>query len=372
MPLTQGTVQVIHLNGSHYRMGYQHGRQVAPLRSHVIHAIEARFAQLEQDQPDTAFESLVQETRLTLQQLDPATMDFIRGLAQGLALDFEGLLRYNLVAFLRDALISRRFPAGAVTGSEEGCTTWAAAGPATVDRRPVLAKNRDYRVEHLPLQLVARARPTRGYRYTYVTSAGSPGVFVAGFNEAGLALADTHVPSRDVGPGLPTYALAMHLLEEQATVRSAIDYLQATPRLGRNNLLLVDAGGDMALFELGYHSCATLESEEAAVLVNTNHFNSPIMQPYFTDIAPPVEQGSTFQRYEKVREVLSQFYGQISVPLAQRFMAGHDGPLSSLCRHPSADSDTCTISTMLFLPAQRQMLFCHGQPCQGQYQTFSY
>jgi isopenicillin-N N-acyltransferase-like protein len=366
------SAQVIRIQGNHYQMGYQHGRQVQSLRPYIIKAIEARFVQLEQDGADEAFEMLVGETHQVLQKVDPLTVDIIRGLADGLALEFDQLMRYNLAAFLRDVLTTRQHAAhDREAGASEGCTTWAATGSATVHSYPILVKNRDYNLEHLPLQVVVQAEPEVGYRYTYVTSAGSPGVFVAGFNEAGLAVADTHVSSTDVGPGLPTYALSMHVLEEHRTVRSALTYLQATPRLGRNNLLLADATGDIALFEIGHHHSAVLEAE-AGLLVNTNHYRSPVMRDYFVETEPQSLQGNTFQRYQKVKDTLTEAYGRIDVTVAKQLMATHAGSLASICRHPLPGSETSTISAMLLLPVQRQMLFCHGQPCQGSYCVFDY
>jgi isopenicillin-N N-acyltransferase-like protein len=360
-------VRVITLKGDHYQMGYQHGRRVMPLRPHIIEAMTARFVQLGQDGADANFERLIAETRQVLETVDPATIALVRGLADGLALDFDRLLRYNLVAFLRDALVTRKI----LRGSSEGCTTWAVTGPATADGQPILAKNRDYRLEHLPLQVVVWAEPAQGYRYTFVTSAGSPGVFVAGFNEAGLAVADTHVSSSDVGAGLPTYALSMHLLEEHGSVRSALAYLQVMPRLGRNNLLLADAGGNIALFEIGHRHSAVIEAE-AGLLVNTNHYRSPVMQPYFVDTDPPARRGNTFQRYQKIEESLVGAYGRIDLTLAKQLMAAHADGLGSICCHPSPASETSTIAAMIFLPTQRQMFFCHGQPCQGEYYAFAF
>ncbi len=366
------TSQIIHIKGDHYQMGYQHGQQVKPLRRHIVKAIEARFAQLEQDDPDETFEALVWETQQVIQTVDPSTVAVIRGLANSLDLEFDKLLRYNLVAFLNDALTTRRCQINQKNAeTSEGCTTWAAARPATANGQPILVKNRDYRLEHLPLQIVVRAEPATGYRYTFITSAGSPGVFVAGFNEAGLAIADTHVSSTDVGPGLPTYALSMHILEDHKTVYSALDYLQSMPRLGRNNLLLADANGDIALFEIGYRSGAVVKAE-AGILVNTNHFNSPVMQPHFVDTSPQALQGNSFRRYDKVKGVLTDAYGHIDADTAQQLMASHANPLASICCHPSSHSDTSTISAALFLPGQRRMLFCHGQPCQGTYRSFAY
>ncbi len=362
--------QVIFLSGDHYQMGQQHGLQVAWLRRYIIEAIEARLAQIERDNPDAAFEALVEETRQVLRTADPATIDFIRGQADSLELEFDWLLHYNLVNFLRDALTTRR-PSEANGGSIGECTTWAARSPATADGLPLLVKNRDYHLEHLPLQVVARAEPRNGYRYIYVTSAGNPGVFVAGLNEAGLAVADTHVPCPDVGPGMPTFALSMHILEEHRTVTSALNYLQLMPRLGRNNLILADAEGQMAVFENAHSRSSVLEAENSFVLA-TNHFNSLALQDCFVDTEPPSLRGNTFHRYQTVKEALTTTLGQVDLDFAKQLMASHAGSLASICRHPVPEANSSTISTIILLPVQRQIHFCHGQPCQAEYRVFDF
>lgn len=361
--------QVIYVHGNHYQMGLQHAQQVAHLLPAIQTAIDARYVQFERDQPDAAFDSIVKKTIALLQVDDPATLAFIRGQANGLNIDYERLLHYNLITFLRDLLITRNALKSrqASDTDQEGCSTWAATGAATEDGHPILVKNRDYSTEHLPLQLVVRAEPEHGYRYTYITSAGSPGVFVAGFNEAGLAIVDTHVSSTDVGPGLPTYALSMHMLEKYNTVRSALEYLKSTPRLGRNNLLLADATGDVALFEIGHRQFAVLEAEND-FLINTNHFVSAKMRSCFVDAQSEALRGSTFKRYALLKQLLTQTHGHIEIPFAQKTLGMHaDDPLASTCRHPTFGEATSTISGVIILPVQRQMLFCHGSPCDGEY-----
>jgi len=384
------------LRGDHYTMGRQHGRQVKQLRPHIVEAIEARFRQIERDGPDARFEALLRETREVLETLDAPLLDMIRGQAEALEFEFDTLLRYDLVAYLRDALTTRHrngasgelvrhrngasgeLARKAVDG--EGCTTWAATGSATANGQPMLVKNRDYRLEHLPLQIVVRATPGSGYRYVYSGSAGSPGVFCGGINQAGLAIADTHVSSTDVGPGLPDYALMMHILESYGDVSSALDYVRSVPRLGRNNLIMADARGHLAVFEIGHRTCGALETHEGT-LVNTNHFASPGLQTCFVDTNPPQTEGNSFHRYEKVTNELRAARGRIDVRFAQRLMATHEGPLASICRHPRAgsapsewpsedDGESATVSTSIFLPALRKMLFCHGLPCRGHYDDF--
>jgi isopenicillin-N N-acyltransferase-like protein len=353
------------LHGDPYTMGRQHGQQVRNLRPQIVEAIDARFRQLEEDGPDTRFESLVQDTRALLETVDTPLLDMIRGQAEGLAFDFDTLLRYDLIAFLRDDLLVRH------ALDAEGCTTWAASGSATADGEPILAKNRDYRPDHLPLQHVVRAMPAAGYPYLYVSSAGSPGVFSAGINQAGLAIADTHVYSTDLGPGLPSFALMMHILEGHERVSSALEYLRAVPRLGRNNLILADAIGHLAVFECGHTRYGLIESHDGS-LVNTNHFSSHDMRDCFVAVGPPQARGRSLGRYETVRHALAGAQGLVDVAFAQRLAAEHDGPLGSICCHPAADTNATTISASIFLPRQRQMHFCHGLPCQGSYDAFSF
>jgi isopenicillin-N N-acyltransferase like protein len=351
------------LQGDPYAMGWQHGQQVRRLRPQIAEAIALRFCQVEQDDVDDCFDRLLRETREVMQQIDAPLLAMIRGQAEALDFEFETLLRYDLVTYLRDDLLVRR------TLSSEGCTTWAASGKCTSDRQPILVKNRDYRPEHLPLQVVVRATPEHGYRYAYVSSAGSPGVFSAGINQAGLAVADTHVYSSDLGPGLPDYALMMHLLEDHDRVSSALDYLRSVPRLGRNNLILADEQGHLAVFESGNHRYGLFEAHGGA-LVNTNHFASAEMQEFSVNVDPPDARGRTFRRYGSVAAALHEVWGGVDVPFAQQLMASHDGPLSSLCCHPEANTHVTTISASIFLPAQRKLLFCHGLPCQGHYDDF--
>jgi hypothetical protein len=354
--------RVLSLRGDHYTMGLQHGCQVRDLRPLIDHVIESRFRQSAQYGPDERFEELVRRTAEVLHQNDAPLLDMIRGQAEALGLEFETLLRYSLVTYLRDHLLICR-PAS------EGCTGWAATGSAAADGQTILVKNRDQRPEQLLLQIVARAAPQTGYRYVYSGSAGSPGVYCAGINEAGLAVADSYVSSTDLGPGLPDFSLMMHVLERYDSVAAAVDYLRAVPRLGRNNLILADARGHLAVFEIGHRAYGLRETADG-VLVNTNHFISPEMQVSFVEVDPVGIKGNSFSRYRSVTRALEASWGRIDVPFAQRLMASHRGRLARLCRHAREGLEVTTISTSIFLPARRLMIFCHGLPCREGYDEY--
>jgi hypothetical protein len=173
-----------------------------------------------------------------------------------------------------------------------------------------------------------------------------------------------------MGPGLPDYALMMHLLENHGAVSSAVEYLRSVPRLGRNNLILADAQGEVAVFESGHRGYGLFRTTLGA-LVTTNHPLSPALRDHYVDLSPAVAKGNSFRRYDRVSEALRVAHGQIDVAFAQRLMATHDGPLASVCRHPMEGCDSATIASCIFEPAQRSMLFCHGLPCQGTYEAFA-
>jgi hypothetical protein len=358
------SVKIIKVSGTHYEMGQQHGLQVRKLRPLIVEAIRSQFSQIEGDNPDKRFESLLRETIELLQGIDLSILEMIQGQAEGLDLKFETLLRYGLATYLWDDLVARRLR------GKESCTTWAASGPATADGKPILAKNRDSTLEQLPLQLVVKAIPSTGYRYAYVTSAGSPGVFCAGMNEVGLAVADTSVCTSDVGPGLPDYSLMMHILEEHNSVRSAVDYLRSVTRMGRNNLILADTSGDLAIFEIGHNSYGLIEADNH-MLVNTNHFVGPQLRHQWVEREKLHLQGSSQRRHQVVRAALMEAYGQVDAAWARALMARHGCPLDSLCRHTELGGHLITISATIFLPAERDFWTCFGYPCQGSYRLFS-
>ncbi len=346
-------MRVIQLHGSHYQMGLQHGRQLADLRSAVAEAAENRLSAL-QDRPTGA---LLDELEKVWAVSARSTIDMLAGMAVGLDLDRNLLFRYAAASYLQDRLRDSQ--------GTEGCTVWAASDAATAGGAPILTKNRDFNAVHLKLQVLALATPQDGYRYLYVTGAGSPGVYSSGMNEKGLAVADSYVSCSDNGPGLPRYSLMMDLLEHHSSVASALDYLKAAPRMGPGNLVLADASGAMAVFEVG-HSHWGVVPPATDFVVATNHFVTPVLREYSGRRARSGTDGESEARYRSASEWLADVWGRIDGDEAQRIMSYHSDLEGGICRHDTGDGGS-TISNVIFFPAERSLLFCNGRPCEGGY-----
>lgn len=350
-------MRILNLAGDAYTIGRQHAAQVADLRPQIEAAMQVRLAALRQK--NVPLQPYLDETARIWEAHAAGTLAMLHGMADTLALPWEQFFPYTIASYLTDRLKSLQGP--------EGCTSWAAAGEATRDGAPLLVKNRDYRPDHLPLQCLARVRPADGHAYLCLTSAGSPGVFSSGINAAGLAVADTHVVSKDIGPGIARYSLMMQILERFSATAEAAAYIRALPHFGDGTLVLADAGGDMAAVELA-HSAQALRPAQDNFVVSTNHFSAPQTAPLWVDSNPPRLQGNSLRRRQVVEAALQAARGQVDVPWAQALMAQHGDGLSAICRHPELEAHSVTISTVVFLPRQAALHVTSGLPCQSPYE----
>jgi predicted choloylglycine hydrolase len=346
-------LRTLNLSGDAYSLGQQHGAQIADLRPHILRALELRLAALRQK--DIPLADYMDEVAQVWEIHTPDTLAMLHGMAGSLSLPWEDYFTYTIASYLTDRLKDQQH--------FEGCTTCAAAGESTRDGAPLLVKNRDYRPDHKMLQCLAQIKPAHGHPYLCLTSAGSPGVFSSGMNATGLAVADTHVSSNDIGSGIARYSLMMHLLEQCSRVSEAMGYLATVPHFGDGTVILADAQGDMAVFELA-HSVQAVRRPSNGFLVSTNHFSAPETKTHWVDSNPPRLQGNSQARRHRVEAALLESLGQVDVPWAQALMAQHGDDLSAICRHPEVEAHAVTISTVIFLPQQVCLYVADGLPCQ--------
>ena len=353
-------MKVLTLEGDHRTMGLQHGEQVRDLRPLILEAVHRRLEALA---PYTAvLEPQVQELTTVWEAHASSTLEMLQGIAEALNVGWETLFQYTIASFLEAQVSDREFP-------PDGCTVWAAAAPITKHGMPMLVKNRDGVPHDRALQCLVRARPTRGYRCTYLTSAGSPGVFSSGMNEAGLVVADTHVASSDLGPGIARCAVMLEVLERYNSVRAALDYLRQVPHIGDGTLVLLDVTGSMAVFEAG-HSVQGVIWPERGLAVSTNHFVSGPLRERWEARELPERRGASQQRYARVVAALQAVRGLVDVAWAQGFMADHGGADGGICRHAEADSGVATLSCAIHLPQERTLLVADGPPCRTRFKAW--
>lgn len=318
---------------------------------------------------DPSVRARVQEVREAWQELTPGTLAQIEGMAQVYQIPSEDLLTTVLGTYLK----SGDRAAGRARGDSpdvpsDGCTTLALTG-----ERPLLAKNRDNDPRYLDLQTVLRVRPEQGYRWLALSTAGAPGVHSSGMNEVGLSVADTHVASSDVGPGMPRFSTMMHVLQECRTTAEAVERMLSTPQMGLGTITVVDEQGEAAVVECGYRTTVlapptpgTTPDQAGSGVVATNHYTDAVLSTCGLGPEDGTPAVSSLARRTAVDRLLSgPGVGRAEV---KQILSSHigfdgvDGQEGSVCQHgPGLRSET--ISTIIFDPVARRLDLCLGRPC---------
>lgn len=253
---------LIDAGGTPTEIGVAHARATMHLREDVADWIEHVSGRHSLRDPEVRRH--LTDAEKTLNRRAPGTLEQIAAMAEEFNLASEGLLLAVLGSYL-DCLNGK--PALSAHDAD-GCSTIAWSGSAS---NPVLGKNRDNNRRFLHMQTVLRVTPNKGNRWLALSTAGAPDAHSSGMNERGLAIADTHVPSRDVGPGLPRFTLMAQVLQECGDVTTALELLTDLPHMGFGNLILADATGAIATVESGYQSIQVRRKTDHH-LAATNHF----------------------------------------------------------------------------------------------------
>ncbi|MBM4430505.1 MAG: hypothetical protein FJ026_09200 [Chloroflexi bacterium] len=361
-------MHVLKVEGTPYEMGRQHGAHALGWRTSLLRKIHQRLQPLAQN---AEVETWFREAVGLLQEAGRPFLEYAQGQADELEVPPDLFLRFCLASYVEDRQKSMS-PGGlrtsALRDAAEGCTTWAASGDWLEMGGTLLVKNRDQRLDQLGLQRLVYARPAHGHVYVGLTTLGWPGLASSGLNAAGLGVADTHVRSTDLGPGLPRWWLMMVILEQFSTVGEAVAYLQTAPRLGNGNLVLADATGAMAVFEEGHAQFGLRGPEEnEGYVVSTNHFVSDVLKDKCR-LEGLGKKGDTLARKARMEAALAEAKGRVSPAWARAMMSSVDG-LGALCWQ-DLERNVGTISTAVLSPNRHTIWVRHGRLCHGRFQRF--
>ncbi len=273
----------------------------------------------------------------------PEAMAECAGIAGGFGLEPAQVFDFLHLGCLADLA---QHPADGAPVDTDGCTAFARDG--------VVAKNRDFRPEHVALQRVfTQADPSWGGRSVLcLGSLGAPGAWSSGMNSDGFALADTQIATAAHGPGMLRYFLMNRLLSACATVAEALTMIRALPHAGGGSLVMADASGAAASVELRH---GRVDITQGVVLAHTNHYEAaPEVLPSVAHSAPRVAALRAALREDPAREA--------------RKLLGMHAPVA-LCRH--APDPSPTLAGAVWDAVARRAMIALGPPCCTPWRTFA-
>lgn len=362
MPIDPTPSTPVHLLGDAYARGRAQAAACPDQIGHVREAVAHRLAETRDALARPDVRAFVDGQRTATSVMYPEILDEIRGIADGFGLEAAAVFDYLHCSSAMDlAQLEEHRP--------DGCTSFAVTGAGGA---ALVAKNRDYRPEHIPIQRVMRhADPAWGGRELLVIgSLGSPGNFSSGMNSDGLAVTDTASRTIDMGVGFHRYFLLTWLLVGCRTVDEALTAIRRTTHTGSGLLLLGDATGAVAAVELG-HRAIGFEYKSSGRIGRSNHFVTPAMTPRNLSVpSSAASRANSIARYPRLLRRLEAMPPAPGVEDARAVLAHHgeDGG-SAFCRHGGDDLAT-TIAGAVWDTGARRLFMAAGVPCSAPWRRY--
>jgi isopenicillin-N N-acyltransferase-like protein len=335
-------------------LGRQHGEQAATqIRGYLDYLAESLQVTREQlRQRALNFQPL-------FEKLCPDLLTEAAGLAEGAGLT----LADALVAQLRGELAQV---------SDGACTTFAISQFGTTTNTTYVGQTSDNPPELEQFGYVLKLRPIDKPALLMWTFGGMLGYH--GINEHGVC---HFANALGGGPGwkfaLSHYPLK-RLILQQRSLGEVLQLMREFPVCSNGNYMLADCSGASLDVELTSGG-PFLPAGDKRFLFHSNHFLCP---EYACDANWQFSLPDSFPRLGRMRALVEQKWGSISLQDVQRFLADHDGYPVSICRHshegpngPMLGSSGKTVAALIAEPEQRRLHVALGNPCQNPFVTYS-
>ncbi len=349
----RGGLLVLHLKGTSYERGFQHGSLLADQIFASFSKEMTKYSLLYgQGNVEAGMKLLRDSTQLMKPYVTPALRKEIQGIADGAAskdkdITFDDILLMNCVSNVLLFPHGLADPAAATMHEpfSDNCSAFAAWGNATADGKLIYGKNTDLGVMTMPdFPVVIINEPQTGYASICPSFPGVVTV-ASGMNEAGLAVGSNFSGSKNATMrGTPAFFLVRVILDNAASIDDAITILSTFPRQRGMNFIVADGKAkDAVVVEVSGTELAVRHGQEDTICA-TNHFNCyPGWQGYsghnmvpgqaaaykLNDISTiekwqeSVKQAdpSSFARYQRLKDLLEGNYGEIDAAKATSIMS---------------------------------------------------
>jgi hypothetical protein len=276
----------------------------------------------------------------------PQLVEELRGMAEGLDMDFMSLFAYNCKSEI------------SVMARASGCSTIGYQG----NQKMVLAHNEDGNDLERGRMYVAHVTPPSGVSFIAFVYPGLLPGNGPGFNSRGVVQTTNYIEPRAVGDGVPRYLIGRAILEALSLDQAVEMATEKGRAFSWHHNLASLPDGILLSVETYPGRFDVLEVE--GTYAHTNHFLHPEMAgDGGATLDVPYESSLTRMR------VLQKTFEAQGAPTTADAMLDclslHEGRPYSPCRHPEGDIHGITLGTAVFMAPELAMTLYHGNPCQG-------
>lgn len=339
------------VSGTPYEQGVRQGEAFRDLIQNNITAVREDLEKSELN--IERYENLTLRNAAFLSRAQPDQWEEMKGIAVGAEVPFDDILLINVPTYFLKSCCGQE------------CSMILARGNATADGLTYLVKNRDMSIQ---IEQV-----TVEYHYpdgTSIAEVGGAGIVTypaLGVNSAGLTVTSTGFWSPKVDVCLDDvdsrhiFVNLHHLLRSCSTTEEALKFLDSYPRMNGLNLIAADEKSAV-LVETTRNDYLVQWADESGILYRTNHYmlgEHVVLNKEFE------EYPSTFMRYKRIGQMLSENKRKIRFQDLVRIMSDHENsPINGICRHANPLAPAETVSCSICCLEDRELFNTPGNPCE--------
>lgn len=343
------------VSGTPKQMGQQHGEQA---RVRIVGFLGFLGESLKLTEKVIA--SRATRFRGEFQKWYPQLLEEVAGLAEGAGIHTDLALACQL--------------RGELAGlSDGGCTTFAISPRGTANGETLIGQTSDMSAEIRNYGYVLRVRPDDRPDALMWTFGGMIGYH--GVNEHGVA---HFANALGGGPGwkfAPSHYPLKRRILELRSVSEITDCLQDTPVCSNGNYMLCDGSGEILDVEMTSAGPFPIEDSGVGFLAHSNHY---LCAEHACEANYQKSLPDSFPRLDRMRTLISQKFGSITLEDVKQFLSDHDGEPVSICRHPHEGygddilpASGHTVAAMIAEPARGRLHVSAGNPCEVPFLTYS-
>jgi hypothetical protein len=330
----RGDLYVMHLKGSQYEIGYQHGI----LMSEEIKqgAVEFYADPINGGRKSHSLKLWLIKQYLNKKVYNPIKktqtkdlLDQLKGIADGSGVSYKTIFKANhhtavnmvMTPVLIKQYLKKFNKLGIKVG---GCSTFVATKGATSDGKTIVGRNTDYGgIEGWPkYQTVSFVEPDNGFKYVQIGTAGVL-MWAPGMNEKGIVVCAHYMIYDDIIPnGLSIAAFTDEFLRKAENLDDALNILHKNPRGVSCGFVITDGKTKDAFAAEVSTGKATIRRMENNRVIMTNMAVSEEKRQIDFVSKFNLNEGCP-GRYRRLIQLIDENYGNINVNKAAEFMGDH-------------------------------------------------
>ena len=330
----RGGLYVMHLKGSPYEIGYQHGI----LMSEEIKqgAVEFYVDPINGGRKSHSLKLWLIKQYLNKKVYNPIkkaqTQDLLeqlKGIADGSGVPYNTIFKANhhtaVTMVMTPVLIKQYLKKFNKLGIKiGGCSTFVATKEATSNGKTIVGRNTDYGgIEGWPkYQTISFVEPENGLKYVQIGTAGIV-MWAPGMNERGIVVCAHYMIYDDIMPnGLSIAAFTDEFLRKAENLDDALNILNKNPRGVSGGFVITDGNKKNAFAAEVSTGKATIRRMENNRVIMTNMAVSEEKRQIDFVSRLNLNEGCP-GRYRRLMQLIDENYGKIDANKAAEFMGDH-------------------------------------------------